>query len=145
MTEFKRLTDKLFATGQIEPEDVERAKEQGIVLIVNNRPDDEAPDQPRGAEIESAARKAGIAYRAIPIGSAGFGQSQVDAMIAALDASAGKVLAFCRTGTRSTLLWALSEAARGRDPEDIARIAAGAGYDVAPVRAAMDALAARES
>ena len=64
-------------------------------------------------------------------------------MSAALDGAEGKVLAYCRTGTRSTLLWALAQARAGRDPEAIAAAAAAAGYDVAPVRPAMDMLAAR--
>lgn len=141
MTEFKRITDQLLAAGQLEPADIARAKEQGVGLIINNRPDDEAPGQPRGAEIERAAREAGIAYRAIPVGPSGFGPPQVEAMSEALDQAEGRVLAFCRTGTRSTLLWALTEARRGSDPEDIARTAAVAGYDVAPVRPALDLLA----
>jgi uncharacterized protein (TIGR01244 family) len=68
---------------------------------------------------------------------------QVQAMRAALDSAEGAVLAYCRSGTRSTLLWALAEASRGADTAELARAAAGAGYDLAPVRAAMDALAAQ--
>jgi uncharacterized protein (TIGR01244 family) len=58
-------------------------------------------------------------------------------------AGEGKVLAYCRSGTRSTLLWSLAEASKGRDPEELAECAAGAGYDLAPVRALLDVLAAR--
>jgi uncharacterized protein (TIGR01244 family) len=66
----------------------------------------------------------------------------VTAMRESLDRAAGPVLAYCRSGTRSTLLWALAQAKAGADPEEIARAAAQAGYDVMPVRAAMDAYAA---
>ena len=58
-------------------------------------------------------------------------------MAAALDAAPGRVLAFCRSGTRSTMLWALAEAKRGRSPDDIAALAARAGYDVSPLMRAM--------
>lgn len=143
MADFRKLSESVLAAGQIAPEDILAAREAGVTLIVNNRPDGESPDQPDGAEIEAAARDAGIEYRAIPVGAAGFSQSQVDAMVEALDASGGKTLAFCRSGTRSTLLWALAEARNGRDPEAIARDAAGAGYDVGPVRPAMDMLAGK--
>jgi uncharacterized protein (TIGR01244 family) len=73
---------------------------------------------------------------------AGFSVPQVQAMRAALDGNDGKTLAFCRSGTRSTLLWALAEADNGRDPETVANEAAGAGYDVSPIRSIMDAFAA---
>ncbi|MBC7986258.1 MAG: TIGR01244 family phosphatase, partial [Sphingomonadaceae bacterium] len=55
---------------------------------------------------------------------------------------AGKTLAYCRSGTRSTLLWALTEARAGADPEALSEAAAAAGYDLAPIRAILDAFAA---
>lgn len=143
MTDFRRLSDTMFASPQIAPEDVATAKEMGVRLIVNNRPDGESEDQPAGAQIESAARAAGIAYCAIPVTSAGFSQPQVDAMRDALAASDGPVLGYCRSGTRSTLLWSLAQASMGQDPDTIAAAAAAAGYDVGPVRPAMDMLAAQ--
>lgn len=141
MSDFRPLADGVFAAGQIAPEDVERAKHEGFTLIVNNRPEDEEQGQPSGAAIEAAAREAGLDYRAIPVGGAGFGMPQIEAMETALESADGNVLAFCRSGTRSTLLWALARAKQGGDPEEIAQAAAGAGYDVALVRPAMDMLA----
>lgn len=144
MSDFRRLTETIMASPQIGVDDVAAAKALGVTLLINNRPEGESEDQVPGAAIEAAARDAGLAYIAIPITHAGFSQPQVDAMRAALDSAAGgKVLAYCRSGTRSTLLWALAQSARGDDPEELADIAAAAGYDVAPVRPAMDALAAR--
>lgn len=143
MSEFKRLAQGILVAGQIAPGDIAAAKAAGVGAIVNNRPDGEVPDQPMGQEIEDAARQAGIAYHAIPVSSAGFSLPQVDAMIDAIDSAGGEVLAFCRTGTRSTLLWALAEAKRGRDPEAITRDAAQAGYDTTPVRPMLDMLAGK--
>jgi uncharacterized protein (TIGR01244 family) len=143
MSDFRQLTDHFWASPQIGLDDVGAAKAQGIALIVNNRPEGEAPDQVPGAAIEAAAESAGIGYRAIPVTHAGFSEDQVQAMAAALEEAAGPVLAYCRSGTRSTLLWALAQAARGDDPEAIAASAARAGYDVAPVRTLIDMLAAR--
>lgn len=140
---FRTVTDRFLASPQIAPEDVAQAAAEGVTLIVNNRPDEEAPDQPGGDAIAAAAADAGIGYVAIPVTHAGFSVPQVDAMRTALDGNeGGKTLAFCRSGTRSTLLWALAEADDGRDPEAIAAEAAGAGYDVSPVRGIMDAFAA---
>lgn len=141
MTDFRRLSDTMFASPQITPADVAAAQALGVTLIVNNRPDGESADQPAGAEIEAAARAAGIAYLAIPVTSAGFSQPQVEAMRESLAASDGPVLGFCRSGTRSTLLWSLAQASMGADPDEIVAAAAEAGYDVSPVRPAMDMLA----
>lgn len=142
MSEFRRIDDNLIASPQITPGDVAEAKALGVTLIINNRPEDESPDQTPGPEIEAAARKAGIDYVAIPVTHAGFGPGQVDAMRAALDNAAGPVLAYCRSGTRSTLLWALAEAKAGKNPSVIASKAAGGGYDVAPIRQMIEMLSA---
>jgi len=139
---FRQITNQVFASPQISLAEVAEAKAQGITLIVNNRPEGESDDQTPGGEIEAAARAAGLDYVAIPITHAGFSQAQVTAMAEALASAAGPVLAYCRSGTRSTLLWALAEASRGTDPGVIAASAANAGYDIAPVRAVVDMLAA---
>ena len=141
---FRQLSPRIFASPQIGLAEVAEAKAQGIGLIINNRPEGESEDQVSGAEIEAAARAAGIAYVAIPVTHAGFSQPQVTAMAAALASTDGPVLAYCRSGTRSTLLWALAEASRGESPDALASAAAAAGYDVGPVRAVMDMLATRK-
>ena len=138
---FRKLTDSVFASPQIGLADVAQAKAQGIFLIVNNRPEGESDDQTPGAEIAAAARAAGIGYVEIPVTHAGFSETQVKAMADALAGSPGPVLAYCRSGTRSTLLWALAEASRGADPDVLAGQAAQAGYDIAPVRPIVDMLA----
>lgn len=143
MTDFRKLSDTMYASPQIGIEDVAAAKEMGIRLIVNNRPEGESEDQVPGPAIETAAREAGIDYLAIPITHTGFSHPQVAALSAALDEAGGPVLGYCRSGTRSTLLWALARASKGDDPASIAESAANAGYDVAPVRPAMDALSAQ--
>ncbi len=143
MNDFRRLTDNVFASGQIALGDIAAAKAQGVGLIVNNRPDGEDPAAPQGAEIEAAARAAGLDYVAIPIDHSGFGESQIEAMLAALNQAQGSVLAYCRSGTRSTFLWALARAKAGDEPQAIIEAARVAGYDVSPVRPMLDMLAAR--
>jgi len=138
---FRQLTDRIFASPQIGLAEVALAAAQGIGLIVNNRPEGESDDQVPGAEIEAAARAAGLGYVAIPVTHAGFSEAQVKAMAAALASTDRPILAYCRSGTRSTLLWALAEASRGESPQALAEAAARAGYDVGPVRALMDMLA----
>jgi uncharacterized protein (TIGR01244 family) len=143
---FRKLTDRILVSPQISVDEVEQAKAQGVTVILNNRPDDEEPGQVNGAEIEAAAKAAGIAYIAVPVAHGGFAPWQLDGMAQALDQAAkagsdGKLLAYCRSGTRSTLLWALTRARAGDNADVLSAQAAAAGYDISPVRQIMDALA----
>ncbi len=143
---FTALTDTVAVAPQIALEQVAAAKAQGVTMIINNRPDGEDPSAPQGAAIAAAAAAAGIDYVAIPVTHAGFSAPQVDAMAAALtkaQSGGGKVLAYCRSGTRSTLLWSLAQAKQGESPADLTRIAANAGYDLTPIRAMLDALSSQ--
>jgi uncharacterized protein (TIGR01244 family) len=142
---FRTLDDRVLVAPQIDIEQVAEAKALGVTLIVNNRPDGEASDEPQGAEIEAAARAAGLDYVAIPVGHSGFSQPQVDAMAAALDGAVGKTLAYCRSGTRSTLLWSLARAKVGDAPPSLHEKANSAGYDLTPVATLIDMLAARST
>jgi uncharacterized protein (TIGR01244 family) len=127
--ELKRINDHISVSGQIQPEDVATLKDLGFSTIINNRPEGESPDQPDGADIEAAAKAAGLQYHSIPLGRDGVNPDLVARTKAALEGSDGKVFAFCRSGTRSTTLWALSQA--GEAPaEEIISQAAEAGYDM---------------
>jgi uncharacterized protein (TIGR01244 family) len=140
---FRQITESVFASPQIGTDAIAAAKSMGIVRIINNRPEGESDDQTSGAEIEAAAKAAGMDYVAIPVSHAGFSEAQVDAMTEALDSAGGPVLAYCRSGTRSTLLWALARAKSGDNPAVIASKAAAAGYDVAPIRQLIEMLSAK--
>ena len=141
---FRQLNDLVFVSPQIDADDVAAARELGVALIVNNRPEGESEDQAPGAEIAQAASEEGLDYVAIPVIHTGFSEAQVAAMREALDrAGDSRLLAYCRSGTRSTLLWALAEASAGEDPEQLRESAANAGYDLAPIAQILDMLAAR--
>jgi uncharacterized protein (TIGR01244 family) len=139
----RTIDSKVSVAPQIDPAQMADIAAAGFVAIVNNRPDDEEPGQPSGAEIQAAAEAAGLAYTAIPVTHAGFGHGQLDAMRAALDAADGPVLAYCRSGTRSCNLWALAEAKAGGDPAELVEKAQGAGYDLSGIRPTLDALSGR--
>ncbi len=143
MSGFRKITENVLVSPQLALEDVAAAAAAGVAMIVNNRPDGEDPDAPQGADIGAAAAAAGLNYVAIPIGHSGFSEPQVDAMIGALEQAEGPILAYCRSGTRSTFLWALAAAKQGEDPETITRAAMQAGYDIGPVRAMVDMLSSR--
>ena len=125
----KRINDHVSVSPQIRPEDVKAIKDLGFVAIINNRPDGESPDQPDSATIETAAHEAGLSYHYIPLGREGVSQQMVDETKEVLEGSTGPVFCFCRSGTRSTTLWALSQA--GKAPaNEIISAAAHAGYDM---------------
>lgn len=128
----RQLDDKTMVSGQIQPGEVAQLKQQGVTMIVNNRPDDEEPGQPSAAEIKQAAEAAGIGYRFVPI-ARGIGPADAEAMRDAIRACDGKLLAFCKSGTRSAYVWAVAQAEEGRTREEIERAAAEAGFDLAPV------------
>ena len=128
----RELDDKVLVSGQIRPDEVAALRTQGVTLIVNNRPDGEKPGQPLGAEIEEAAAAAGIDYRSVPI-IRGIGPADADAMRDAISSSPGKVLAFCRSGTRSALAWALARNDEGMAREEIERRLISVGVDPTPI------------
>src|SRR3546814_14956822 len=92
--------------------DIDSAAQAGFKMIVNNRPDGEEPDQPASAELGERAEAQGIAYRHIPVSGGKYDDASIRAMGEALDATEGKALIFCRTGMRSTTVWALAQADR---------------------------------
>jgi uncharacterized protein (TIGR01244 family) len=141
MAVIRRIDDHISVAPQIQPEDLAAIAAAGFTAIVNNRPDDEDAGQPSGAAIRAAAEAAGLAYSAIPVTQSGFSHPQIDAMAAALAASPGPVLAYCRSGTRSCNLWALAEAKTDGHPDTLMAKAAATGYDLTGIRPLLDALA----
>ena len=137
--DFIALAPNFWVSPQIAAADLKAAKANGVTLVINNRPDGEEFGQPRGAEIEAAANALGIAYVAIPVGPMGVSTEHLDAFDRAVAANAGGVLAFCRSGTRSTILRAIAEARRGRPADAIISEAAEAGYNIAGQRRALEA------
>jgi sulfide:quinone oxidoreductase len=132
-----KLTPFLSVSPQIAEADLGALAAQGFRAVISNRPDSEAEDQPTSAALGAAAQRVGLDYRHVPVVSGRITDGDVAAFAQALDELKGPVLAFCRTGTRSTTLWALAEA-RHLDPEAILATAAGAGYDLAALKPRLD-------
>ena len=129
----RQLNDKVMVSGQVAPHEVAGLAQQGVTMLVNNRPDGEEPGQPPASEIEEAAAAAGIGYRFVPI-IRGIGPADVEEMQGAMrEAGDGKLLAFCRSGTRSALAIALAKREEGASLEEVVQELNQAGFDHGPI------------
>ena len=108
--EYVMLSDRLAAAPQLQPEDISELAAAGFAGIINNRPDAEAPGQPDSLELEAEAKRHGLAYWHVPVAPGAMTDDDVRAFAAALRAADGPLLAFCRTGNRSTALWKAAQA-----------------------------------
>ena len=124
------LADQLSVTGQVQTTNIQALSAQGFRGIINNRPDGEEGGQPPNAVLEAAAHQAGMEWRHIAV-SGRPDQAQVDAFAAALKEMPGPILAFCRSGKRSSMLWALQ--AEG-SADAILHTARTTGYDLSLLR-----------
>jgi uncharacterized protein (TIGR01244 family) len=130
MTDFRKVTDDFSVAPQIALADVARAKDEGFVLLINNRPDGETPGQPTSDEFEALAQAAGLGYAHIPV-SGGPTQAQAEAEHRLLAETKGPALAWCRSGNRSIVTWTIGEVLAGtRSRQELIELSAGAGYDL---------------
>ena len=133
----RNLAEKLSVSSQLTPPDLTAAAHQGIRSIINNRPDAEASDQPTSAEIEAATTALGLGYRHIPVVPGQIHDEDIANFSVALAELEAPVLAFCRTGTRSASLWALSAPAEVAS-SDLLAAARAAGYDLDALKPRLD-------
>ena len=132
MSDFRRVTGQVSVSPQIDLADIDEAARHGFRLVINNRPDGEAPGQPTSAEVEAAAHQAGLAYAHIPV-RGGPTPAQAEAMRELIAQAGGPTLAFCRSGTRSIVTWALGQVMAGAPRDELVAAGAAAGYDLDPV------------
>jgi len=129
------LAPGLSVAGKLDPDDIEALAAAGVRTIVNNRPDDEDPGQLPAAEARRLAEAHGIAYHHIPITAASLSRADVEAFAAVLGSASQPVVAHCRSGTRTTLLWSLVRLREGADPLTLINNAARNGIDIASLPA----------
>lgn len=103
----RALTPDVCVAPQLSPEAMAEAARAGFKSVINNRPDFEhGPDQPTSAQIEAAAQAAGLVYRWLPVDSGYQSPEQVAAFAQLMQELPRPILAFCRSGARSTRLYA---------------------------------------
>lgn len=125
------LSPTVWTAPQLAREDLADLAASGVRRILSNRPDGEEPGQPTAAEMESAARAAGMSFAWIPV--SGLPGAAEAAAVRDLLADGAPTVMFCRSGTRSAVVWAMAERLRGVDAEALRAAAAGAGYDLGRV------------
>lgn len=144
MVRIAHLTPDYAVAGAITPEDIAAFAEAGFKTLINNRPDGEERGQASANTCAEAARKAGLAYHHIPASSREdvLSDHVVDATIEAIRESTGPVLAHCRSGFRSSAIWAAAMAKSGaKSSQDVQDLVAAAGFDIGPMTSAIDTLA----
>jgi uncharacterized protein (TIGR01244 family) len=133
--ELASLAPGLSVTGRLDAPDIEALADAGVRAIINNRPDGEDRGQLPAAEARRIAEAHGLSYHHIPITAATLSRADVDAFAAVLRDAPAPVVAHCRTGTRSALLWALARLREGADPFSLVAEAARHGIDIASLPA----------
>ena len=133
----KPLSPKLSVTPQIEIAEVADLAARGFRSIIGNRPEGEAPDQPDWSSLVAEAERHGMSACQIPVVPGQIGPDDVERFADALRDLPTPIAAFCRTGTRSAMLWALANP-DGLSVDERIAVAAAQGYDLTPVRDQME-------
>lgn len=137
MARFIQLDEKISVSPQLWPEDIEKVAVAGFCTIICNRPDNEVDDQPSAAQLRAIARNLGIQFHEIPVGGLTFGDGYVDRMAEAVRNSRGPVLAYCRSGLRSALIWALASVREGADANKVIGQVETAGFPTRVIRTSL--------
>lgn len=111
--DIRAINDEYSVSGQIAVEDLDEIKALGFKSIVCHRPDHEAPDQPEFATIAARAKELGIDMAHVPVGPMGVTAEAVRGMVDALDELPRPMLGYCRSGARSTNIYAQTQHIRG--------------------------------
>ena len=129
-SQLSALAPELSVAGRLDQADIDALAEAGVRTIINNRPDGEDPGQLSAVEARRIAEARGIAYYHIPITAGTLSRGDVTAFAAVLQQASSPVVAHCRSGTRSALLWALTRMHEGADPLPLIAEVARHGIDI---------------
>ncbi|MDX1709849.1 MAG: TIGR01244 family sulfur transferase [Rhodovibrionaceae bacterium] len=137
MSSHQKITEDFHTGAQVGEADFEKLAAAGFKSVINNRPDDEEPGQLDHERAAAAAERAGLAYRYVPVSPTSIGEEDVESFARALEELPKPVFAHCRSGMRSTALWALSQVSE-RGIDDVMGRAAAAGYDLSALRSRLE-------
>jgi len=138
--DIRTLTPTYSVSPQIDPTDMAAIAQAGFGTIICNRPNAEIPPSHHDEVMASAAKEAGLEFVILPVTHQSMTPELVAAQADVLAEASGPVLAYCASGTRSTIVWAMGQA-KTMSADDIITTAAAAGYDLAGMRGQLDMLA----
>lgn len=135
-----QITADYAVSPQIDANDLPAIKSAGFVAVICNRPDEEVPTEQQAATIRIATEAAGLAFHDIPVTHETLDMDMAARQMAVVAAAGGPVFAYCASGTRCTIVWALGQTGK-MTPDDIIAAAAGAGYNLIGMKPRLEALA----
>jgi uncharacterized protein (TIGR01244 family) len=138
--DIRALTPEYAVSPQIEPADLPAIKAAGYVTIIDNRPDGEIPPHLHTPHIKAAAEALGLAFVVNPVIGGQLTMENVTAQAAAIAASPGPVFAYCASGNRCSIVWALANAGK-RPVDELVGLPARFGYQLEHLRPQIEALA----
>ena len=138
--DIRAITPDYAVSPQIEPGDLPAIKAAGYTTVINNRPDPEIPAHLQDSAMRAAAEALGLTFVTNPVISGGLTMDNVEAQREAVAAASGPVLAYCASGNRCSIVWALMKA--GSQPaEDLIAVPARFGYNLGHLKGQLDSLA----
>ena len=140
--DIRPLSPTFAVSPQIGVEDIPAIKAAGYTTIICNRPDAEVPPSHDAATIGDAATAAGLVFIINPVTHHGLNMAMIDSQKQSMDAATGPVLAYCASGTRSSIVWSFAQA-KDMPADDIIAATTAAGYDLGGMRGQLEAMAER--
>ena len=135
----RALTQDYTVSPQIELADLAEIKAAGYAMVINNRPDGEIPAALHTHQMRQAAEALGLVYVANPVIGGALTMANVTAQAEAMTQAKGPVYAYCASGNRCSILWALMNADK-HPTDDLIAIPARFGYNLEHLRGQIEAL-----
>ncbi len=139
--DIRQITPSYSVTPQIDIKDLSAIKAAGFARVICNRPDVENPPELQAAAMAEAAKAAGIDFAVLPLTHDTMTPENIARQKELIETAAGPVLAYCASGTRSSVVWSLGQVTAGAGVEETLGAAAGAGYDLSGLRPRLEQIA----
>lgn len=136
----RQISDRYYVAPQLESHEMRAAADAGFVAVICNRPDEEVPETKQTAAMRKSAEAAGLAFHNLPLTHQTFTPDNVRRQREIVESAEGPVLAYCASGTRSTIAWALGQAG-SLSIDQILNAARNGGYDLSALRPTLEAAA----
>lgn len=139
--DIRHVDQSYHVSPQITPEDIPSIAAEGFSAVICNRPDGEVPPPIQAEALRAAVEAEGLSFHVLPLTHQSMTPENIEAQMALVDGAGGKVLAYCASGTRCTVVWSLAQAMQGTmDTDAILAKAAAAGYALDGLRPQLETL-----